>query len=170
MRKSCLLLLLCLSLLLGIGCNQSDVEDTSAPGEDFLRMMFTTNQGERWDRLKSASSENIKTATEEYFLPFFELCTEDGVTNIAGNRYPARFDEMAEKHGCVFVPEEITISELDEEGNVDFSVTISAQRNGEVIGTAIQTGELTLQNVDGAYLVDSLWIGNLSELYSMFSE
>lgn len=149
-----------LILFIFAGCaSNKHIEET---GQIFLADAFTTNYECRWDNYKDALKIIGSDPVKKYYSDLETLCTEDGLNAMAANRFPFKYDELAEKYGYTFKPSDISVNESDEQ--IEFTLNLDILSEEKVIGTIKQSGQLQIVSEDGDELVDSIWIANFDEL------
>ena len=142
------------------GCaSKKHIEET---GQIFLADAFTTNYECRWDNYKDALKIIGSDPVKKYYSDLETLCTEDGLNAMSANRFPFKYDELAEKYGYTFKPSDISVNESDEQ--IAFTLNLEILSEEKVIGTIKQSGQLQIVSKDGDELVDSIWIADFNEL------
>ena len=145
-------------LLIFSGCGTEKNAETIE--ENFLTNAFTTNYEGRWDNYKDALGSTENDPVKIYYSDLEPLCTENGLDSMSANRIPFEYEELAEKYGYTFKPENISVEKTK------FTLDLNILSGENVVGSIKQTGQIQIVSEDGKELVDSIWISNFDELVS----
>ncbi|MCI5858317.1 MAG: hypothetical protein MR023_00720 [Blautia sp.] len=140
------------------GCGTEKNAETTE--QNFLTNAFTTNYEGRWDNYKDALGSTENDPVKIYYSNLEPLCTEDGLDSMSANRIPFEYEELAEKYGYTFKPENISVEKTD------FTLDLNILSGEDVVGSVKQTGQIQIVSENGKEFVDSIWISNFDELVS----
>ena len=83
-----------------------------------------------------------------YYSNLEPLCTEDGLDSMSANRIPFEYEELAEKYGYTFKPENISVEKTD------FTLDLNILSGEDVVGSVKQTGQIQIVSENGKEFVD----------------
>ncbi len=178
MKRNKLFLLITVTLMIIslslTACLNSDSASEEEVVKNFLHEFFSINGRGRYDRLMeitttsasgSTTSEgvselpvDIQQAYEDYYLPFADTASESCIASMQASRLPVKYDAFFAEYAAKVELDKITLVAVNE-NSYNFEVLLKADQDLEQMQSPVK-GKLTISEVDGQILVDSILISD----------
>lgn len=171
MKAALWLSVLSVMILLG-GCGQKDTKEANKLGEQFLKEIFTSNAGGRYDTFAAADitdDEKLNTASAQYYKEMAALVTENLLEELKSNRIPLTYDKNAAEQSVQVTVSNVVLTEKETEGDFHFTVSLKMVRDGKE-DTAECTGTVRTDQTDGEEKVSRFFCDETSEYFQKMEE
>lgn len=109
-------------LLCASGCRKSTSSETEAITKQFLTLIYTTDENERYtefvQNIDVSDEDSITECTEAYYADIKDLVDTEYLNTMTANRIPMKYDELY--HDDHVTVDDIALDESD--GKYDFTV------------------------------------------------